>query len=272
LNLLVFDIDRAGQLINDQRINQFAPEIMLLSLGAPHQEKVIYQNLSKLPSVKLAIGIGGALDFITGQAIRAPKLLRSIGLEWLWRLIKKPARRRRIFNAVLVFPYIFIKWKYILPWLYRPNVVGLLYKKENEKYKILLVKRSDQDDHWQLPQGGTDSEPLEVAGARELREELGTDKFKTKTVYKNVWRYTFKDRNGKTSYANQRHTGYKGQKQGLYIAEFYGSDQDIKVNFWDHEEWKWIDSEDLIEILHEVRKDSAEIFLKKFSETVKRDK
>jgi len=59
--------------------------------------------------------------------------------------------------------------------------------------------------------------------------------------------------------------GYKGQKQGLVIAEFFGNDSDIKINFWDHSNWKWVDNKNLIQEVHSLRKQSAKIFLDKFS-------
>jgi len=82
--------------------------LLFVALGAPYQEKFIYNNLKKMPSVKLAIGVGGAFDFISGKTLRAPKFLRLIGLEWLWRLILQPWRIRRIFRAVIKFPWLVV--------------------------------------------------------------------------------------------------------------------------------------------------------------------
>ena len=94
------------------QINEFKPEIIFCTLGASHQEKFIFYNLAKLPSVKIGLGVGGAFDFLTGRVKRAPKIFRIIGLEWLWRLIKQPARWKRIYNAVIVFPVKFIIWRF----------------------------------------------------------------------------------------------------------------------------------------------------------------
>jgi N-acetylglucosaminyldiphosphoundecaprenol N-acetyl-beta-D-mannosaminyltransferase len=79
--------------------------ILLVALGAPRQEKWITENLAKMPSVKLAMGVGGAFDFLSGKIRRAPKFVRQIGLEWLWRLILEPKRLPRIFQAAVVFPF-----------------------------------------------------------------------------------------------------------------------------------------------------------------------
>jgi N-acetylglucosaminyldiphosphoundecaprenol N-acetyl-beta-D-mannosaminyltransferase len=100
-----------------QKVNQLKPEILLVGLGSPKQEEFIIENLSKMPNVKLAIGVGGAFDFISGHVKRAPKIMQKIGLEWLWRLILQPKRINRIFKGVgglscLTFKYLlFLKKK-----------------------------------------------------------------------------------------------------------------------------------------------------------------
>ncbi|HUT96317.1 MAG TPA: WecB/TagA/CpsF family glycosyltransferase [Candidatus Paceibacterota bacterium] len=83
-----------------QKINSIQPNILLVGLGSPKQEEFIYENLDKMPSVKLAIGVGGAFDFISGKIKRAPKIVQKIGLEWLWRLILESRRISRIFIGV----------------------------------------------------------------------------------------------------------------------------------------------------------------------------
>jgi len=92
-------------------INKCQPNILFVALGAPKQEKWIYYNIAKIPSVKVAVGVGGAFDFLSGKILRAPKFLRKIGLEWLWRFMLQPWRIKRIYNAVIKFPYLVIKEK-----------------------------------------------------------------------------------------------------------------------------------------------------------------
>lgn len=86
------------------RINAAKPTLLLVALGAPQQELWIERNLSRMPSVRLAIGVGGAFDMLTGTLPRAPTLFRRLGLEWLWRVIIQPSRVRRIVRATIVFP------------------------------------------------------------------------------------------------------------------------------------------------------------------------
>jgi len=81
-----------------------SPELLFVGFGHPKQEQWIDEYRSRLPSVRLFMGCGGALDFISGAARRAPPWMRKIGFEWLWRLISEPARYRRIFAAVIIFP------------------------------------------------------------------------------------------------------------------------------------------------------------------------
>ncbi|OGZ36312.1 MAG: hypothetical protein A3J64_03120 [Candidatus Portnoybacteria bacterium RIFCSPHIGHO2_12_FULL_38_9] len=89
-----------------------APKYLLfVALGAPKQEKWLVKNLKKMPSVKLAMGVGGAFDFLAGRVWRAPKILRAGGLEWFWRLALQPWRIGRIFRAVVIFPWLVILFK-----------------------------------------------------------------------------------------------------------------------------------------------------------------
>lgn len=86
------------------RINTSGATVVLAAFGHPRQEKWLHENLAKMPTVKIAIGVGGTFDFWAGTLRRAPRLFRMFGLEWLWRLFMEPKRWKRIFNAVVVFP------------------------------------------------------------------------------------------------------------------------------------------------------------------------
>lgn len=86
-----------------EKINKAEPDILFVAYGSPAQECWIHRNLFKLPSVKVAIGVGGAFDFYGGNIKRAPKWLQKSGLEWLWRLGRQPKRFSRIWRATAVF-------------------------------------------------------------------------------------------------------------------------------------------------------------------------
>ncbi len=98
------DDEKAISAINDKK-----PEILLVALGAPKQEKWIYDNLKKMPSVKVAIGVGGAFDFISGHIRRAPRFAQKIGMEWLWRLFARPSQWKKTWRSVIIFPTMIFK-------------------------------------------------------------------------------------------------------------------------------------------------------------------
>lgn len=91
-------------------INRIKPDILFVALGAPKQEKWIARYLPEL-NIRVAMAVGGTLDYFSGKASLPPKILADLGLEWLWRLIKEPWRIRRIINAVVIFPILIFKRK-----------------------------------------------------------------------------------------------------------------------------------------------------------------
>lgn len=74
--------------------NKMSADILFVAFGSPKQEMWIYENLPKIDT-KMAIGVGGAFDFISGRVRRAPFWIRNLGLEWLFRLIIQPWRIKR---------------------------------------------------------------------------------------------------------------------------------------------------------------------------------
>jgi len=92
-------------------INSLRPDVLLVALGVPRQEKWIHENKARL-DVNLAIGCGGTIDVMAGTVKRAPMVFRKLGLEWFYRLIKQPSRFIRMlvlpkFVLVVVFKRIF---------------------------------------------------------------------------------------------------------------------------------------------------------------------
>jgi N-acetylglucosaminyldiphosphoundecaprenol N-acetyl-beta-D-mannosaminyltransferase len=79
-----------------QRINNSQADILFVAYGAPKQDKWIARNREALSNVRLAMGVGGSLDFVAGKARRAPHWVQKIGFEWLYRLSKEPWRWRRM--------------------------------------------------------------------------------------------------------------------------------------------------------------------------------
>ena len=65
--------------------------ILFVGMGTPRQERFIEQQWSRLGSI-VAIGVGGSFDVIAGRRFRAPRWARTMGLEWLVRLMQEPRR------------------------------------------------------------------------------------------------------------------------------------------------------------------------------------
>ena len=72
-------------------VNRARPDLMLVCLGFPKQEKWMYEHAGEL-DVGLMIGAGGSLDVFAGVAERAPERWQRLGLEWLYRLKREPKR------------------------------------------------------------------------------------------------------------------------------------------------------------------------------------
>src|SRR3989338_11300165 len=94
-------IEENNSLVDD--IRSKSPDILFVAFGHGKQELWIDPYLKELPSVKIAMGVGGAFDFISGKIPRAPQWMRAMGLEWLWRLFRQPWRAGRIWNATVKF-------------------------------------------------------------------------------------------------------------------------------------------------------------------------
>jgi N-acetylglucosaminyldiphosphoundecaprenol N-acetyl-beta-D-mannosaminyltransferase len=77
------------------RIKTARADVLCVAYGAPAQDLWIRRNLSRLPAA-VAIGVGGAYDFLSGRQRRAPRIMQRTGLEWLYRLYRQPWRWRRM--------------------------------------------------------------------------------------------------------------------------------------------------------------------------------
>lgn len=78
-----------------RRIRDSGADLLLVAYGHPRQEFWIDRNRPRL-NVPVAVGVGGAFDFLAGRRLRAPVIVRSAHLEWLWRLGLEPWRARRM--------------------------------------------------------------------------------------------------------------------------------------------------------------------------------
>ena len=89
-------------------INEVKPDILAVGLGAPKQEKFLY-NYRKQLNVPVALAIGASIDFEAGNIDRAPEWMQNSGLEWFYRLCKEPKRmfKRYLIDDMKIFKLIF---------------------------------------------------------------------------------------------------------------------------------------------------------------------
>lgn len=80
-------------------IDSKKPDIVFVGLGAPKQEKWIYENIDIMDVKAVYLGIGASFDFIAGTKQRSPSIISNVGLEWFWRFCQEP---RRLFKRYFI--------------------------------------------------------------------------------------------------------------------------------------------------------------------------
>jgi len=91
-------------------IIELKPDVVLVALGIPEQELLIYNNLNKF-SKGIFVGVGGSFDVLSGTKKRAPRIYRKLHLEWLYRIMKEPKRFKRFFNSNIKYIFRIIHCK-----------------------------------------------------------------------------------------------------------------------------------------------------------------
>ncbi|MBC7959089.1 MAG: WecB/TagA/CpsF family glycosyltransferase [Vallitaleaceae bacterium] len=99
-----FDSAEEAKIIDE--INNLKPDLLLIGLGAPRQEKWWTQHRDHL-NVNVCICVGGSFDVMSGTVKRAPKLFIKLGLEWFHRLITQPSRFKRMMKLPLFLVQVF---------------------------------------------------------------------------------------------------------------------------------------------------------------------
>ena len=85
-----------------EEILKLKPDICMVALGIPHQEKIIYKYINKFKK-GIFIGVGGSFDVLSGYKKRAPKIFIKLNIEWLYRIVKEPKRLKRFWNNNIKF-------------------------------------------------------------------------------------------------------------------------------------------------------------------------
>ena len=94
--------DAAGDIL--EQVQASGARLCFLALGAPKQEVFAARGYREYPGIGFA-SVGAGLDFIAGHQKRAPKWVRAIAMEWLWRMMSNPKRlAKRYFDCAVVLP------------------------------------------------------------------------------------------------------------------------------------------------------------------------
>ncbi len=138
---------------------------------------------------------------------------------------------------------------------FRPCVGIALF---NAQGHLFVGERIDTPGAWQMPQGGIDEgEDLEVAAFRELLEEVGTDKAEIIKIAEEVISYTLPAHLIEKLWDG----AYQGQAQHWVAMRFMGRDADIKLDHFDHPEfkaWEWVRPESVLERIVPFKKSTYE--------------
>ncbi len=244
-------------------VNNANTDILMVAFGPVRQEKWIDEHFKDL-NIKVAIGLGGTFDYIAGKKKSPPKWVRSVGLEWLFRLFTQPYRFKRIWNATFGLVRGAMRYKVFSSQPFRPNAVGVIINQQNQVFVAKRVMRHISDtkthpedvlgiaaEHWQFPQGGIDlKEDPDKAAEREIFEETNISDVqllgksdKTNTY---LWNQTLRPLWGND-------LKFKGQEQQIYYFKYSGDGSEIKVDDDEFCEYKWIPAGDLEKVVHPER-------------------
>ncbi|NER80220.1 MAG: WecB/TagA/CpsF family glycosyltransferase [Leptolyngbya sp. SIO1D8] len=104
-----FETDPEELKLINSKIKDADPDILFVGLGAPKQEKWIYENYKEL-NVPISVGIGVSFELVSNIVTRAPKLMQKLGLEWFFRLLMEPRRLwKRYVIGNVVFVWLIVK-------------------------------------------------------------------------------------------------------------------------------------------------------------------
>ena len=147
---------------------------------------------------------------------------------------------------------------------YRHGVGMMVF---NDKKQIFVGKRIDNQEAWQMPQGGVDKgENVEVAAKRELYEETGIQSIRIIKQSDKEYIYDLPDHLLGKIWKGK----YKGQKQTWYLMKFLGPDSEININQKHPEfnEWKWVSIDELPNLIVSFKKDLYQAVIAEFTNSI----
>ena len=84
------------------------PHFVFVAFGSPFQELWIDTHRQMLQA-SICMGVGGGFDYLSGASNKPPQIIRSLGIEWLYRLVHEPWRIRRQFMRIPIFIVLILK-------------------------------------------------------------------------------------------------------------------------------------------------------------------
>jgi len=147
---------------------------------------------------------------------------------------------------------------------YRKGVGMMVF---NDKKKIFVGKRIDNQKAWQMPQGGVDeNEDYETAAKRELFEETGIQSIRIIKKSKGIYTYNLPEYLLGKIWKGK----YIGQKQNWFLMKFLGPDSEINLNqkYPEFNQWKWVDIDDLPRLIVPFKKKLYLSVIQEFSKFI----
>ncbi|OAV38812.1 WecB/TagA/CpsF family glycosyltransferase [Clostridium saccharobutylicum] len=94
-----FDLNNCENIIQEIKLSE--PWAIFVAMGSPRQE-IFIEKIMPIVNTKVFMGVGGVFDIFAGELKRAPKWMISLGLEWLYRVIKEPFRIKRLISLAVI--------------------------------------------------------------------------------------------------------------------------------------------------------------------------
>ncbi len=250
-------------------INELNPDMVLVFFPYRKQERWIFENLPKLKT-KFIIGLGGTLDYAVGEKLQPPRLIRNMGLEWLFRLITQPYRLKRIWTAFVGLIVALMRYKVFMTTPFRKNVVAVII---NSEQKILICQRNPQGkaygsdregdhafvDYWQFPQGGVNRSETIIDGARrEAFEETGLRGLEVIKHHDEANSYLWRNAARRLLFNPLK---FKGQIQSVVYFRFEGNNDDVKLDNDEFVAYQWVEKDEISRHMHRERQSLVEVVL-----------
>tara|TARA_B100000073_G_scaffold310730_1_gene283310 strand:- start:359 stop:1111 length:753 start_codon:yes stop_codon:yes gene_type:complete len=90
-------------------VDELKPDFFWVGISCPKQEIFMNEMIHKL-NVRYMFGVGYAFDVLSGKAVKTPKFIQKIGMEWFFRMVKDPLRLTKRYLYIVPF-FIFIHFK-----------------------------------------------------------------------------------------------------------------------------------------------------------------